>query len=101
MAYIYVDAQLTDLGLESFQFVTGNSTVPVGIQILQSRGVFPEARWYWIGIGAMIGFVLVFNLLFSITLSLLDRKPFRIILHISSSVGNKTPNPTLAEKGKT
>eukprot|EP00262_Sarcandra_glabra_P011220 TRINITY_DN269_c0_g1_i4.p1 TRINITY_DN269_c0_g1~~TRINITY_DN269_c0_g1_i4.p1 ORF type:complete len:861 (+),score=138.76 TRINITY_DN269_c0_g1_i4:178-2583(+) len=44
----------------------------LGVQILKSRGVFPEARWYWIGIGAMIGFIGLFNFLFTAALHYLN-----------------------------
>lgn len=56
----------------SWNFFVDDSNVPLGIQILQSRGVFPEARWYWIGVGGLIGFVLLFNFLFSTALTILD-----------------------------
>ncbi|XP_023521866.1 pleiotropic drug resistance protein 1-like, partial [Cucurbita pepo subsp. pepo] len=37
-----------------------------------SRGIFPEAYWYWIGVGATIGYVLLFNFLFILALHYLD-----------------------------
>ncbi|CAO2183378.1 unnamed protein product [Urochloa humidicola] len=46
----------------------------LGVQSLNSRGVFPEARWYWIGLGALIGFVMLFNCLFTLALAYL--KPY-------------------------
>uniref|UniRef100_A0A7N0TS87 ABC transporter domain-containing protein n=2 Tax=Kalanchoe fedtschenkoi TaxID=63787 RepID=A0A7N0TS87_KALFE len=57
------------------------SKVPVfqneslGVIVLKSRGFFPEAYWYWIGVGALIGFTLLFNLVFSLALTYLN--PFR------------------------
>jgi len=30
--------------------VTPNSTEPLGVKVLKSRGIFPEAYWYWIGV---------------------------------------------------
>ncbi|KAL8153222.1 hypothetical protein V2J09_010982 [Rumex salicifolius] len=56
----------------SWNFIVDSSQVPLGVQILRSRGIFPEARWFWIGIGALIGFVLLFNFLFSVALTVLD-----------------------------
>jgi hypothetical protein len=47
------------------------SNETLGIQILKSRGVFPEARWYWIGLGALVGFTLLFNALFTLALTYL------------------------------
>ncbi|KAG2598998.1 ABC transporter G family member 36 [Panicum virgatum] len=46
----------------------------LGVQTLKSRGVFPEAKWYWIGFGAMIGFTILFNALFTLALTYL--KPY-------------------------
>lgn len=51
-----------------------NSTESLGVVVLKSRGIFPEARWYWIGVAATIGYILLFNFLFTIALKYLDRK---------------------------
>ncbi|GJN18417.1 hypothetical protein PR202_gb05578 [Eleusine coracana subsp. coracana] len=48
---------------------TSNETL--GVQVLKARGVFPEAKWYWIGLGAMIGFTFFFNALFTLALTYL------------------------------
>ncbi|XP_073114916.1 ABC transporter G family member 36 [Elaeis guineensis] len=50
------------------------SNETLGVLVLKSRGVFPEAKWYWIGFGALIGYVLLFNALFTVALTYL--KPF-------------------------
>uniref|UniRef100_A0A0E0QPX2 ABC transporter domain-containing protein n=1 Tax=Oryza rufipogon TaxID=4529 RepID=A0A0E0QPX2_ORYRU len=44
---------------------------PLGRLVLESRGVFLEAKWYWIGLGALLGYVLLFNILYTICLSIL------------------------------
>lgn len=49
---------------------------PLGIQVLKSRGFFTEAYWYWIGLGALFGFIILFNFGFSVALALLNRKCF-------------------------
>lgn len=41
---------------------------------MKSRGIFPEARWYWIGVGATIGYILLFNFLFTLALKYLNRE---------------------------
>lgn len=51
-----------------------NSSEPLGVSVLKSRGVFPEAKWYWIGFGALIGYILLFNALFSVALTYLKRE---------------------------
>lgn len=62
-----------------FLQVPPNSTEPLGVSVLKSRGLFPEERWYWIGIGATIGYVFLFNLLVTFALTYLNRKYFFFI----------------------
>lgn len=50
------------------------STEPLGVGLLKSRGIFLEAHWYWIGVGALIGYILLFNFLYTLALKYLDRK---------------------------
>ncbi|XP_020241529.1 ABC transporter G family member 36-like isoform X2 [Asparagus officinalis] len=44
----------------------------LGVTILKSRGIFPEAKWYWIGIGALLGYMFLFNVLFTLALAYLN-----------------------------
>ncbi|XP_078168191.1 ABC transporter G family member 36-like isoform X7 [Carex rostrata] len=44
----------------------------IGTTFLNSRGMFAESRWYWIGIGALIGFALLFNFLYTLAVTFLD-----------------------------
>ncbi|XP_022855758.1 pleiotropic drug resistance protein 1-like [Olea europaea var. sylvestris] len=46
----------------------------LGVFILSYRGFFTEAYWYWIGIGALFGFTILFNSGFMLALAFL--KPF-------------------------
>ncbi|KAI4355693.1 hypothetical protein L6164_004441 [Bauhinia variegata] len=48
-----------------------NSTVTLGIKVLDSRGFFKHSYWYWIGVGALLGFVLLFNLFTTMALHFL------------------------------
>jgi hypothetical protein len=50
------------------------SNETLGVQALKSRGLFTEAKWYWIGFGAMIGFTILFNALFTLALTYLKRE---------------------------
>lgn len=54
--------------------VPNGSTESVGVSVLKSRGIFPEARWYWIGVGAIIGYTFLFNFLVTLALTYLNRK---------------------------
>ncbi|KAH9298064.1 hypothetical protein KI387_029746, partial [Taxus chinensis] len=48
----------------------GNETL--GELVLKSRGLFPYEYWYWIGVGALLGYSILFNVLFAVTLSYLN-----------------------------
>jgi len=45
----------------------------VGKVLLKARGLFTEDYWYWICIGVLVGFSLLFNLLFILSLTYLNR----------------------------
>lgn len=51
-----------------------NSSEPLGVEVLKSRGFYTDANWYWIGIGGLIGFILLFNFCFTLALTYLKRK---------------------------
>ncbi|WCJ19069.1 ABC transporter G family member 39 [Euphorbia peplus] len=44
----------------------------VGKVLLKMRGMFVEEYWYWISIAALVGFSLLFNILFVLALTYLD-----------------------------
>ncbi|KAK3411001.1 hypothetical protein EUGRSUZ_J03024 [Eucalyptus grandis] len=60
--------------------LNSSSNEPLGIQVLKSRGFFTEAYQYWIGVGALFGFIILFNFGFSVALALLNRKSSRSAL---------------------
>ncbi|KAK9279081.1 hypothetical protein L1049_012756 [Liquidambar formosana] len=62
---------------------TGEPTV--GKTLLKQRGLFVEEYWYWICIGALLGFSLLFNCLFIAALTYLNRKSLKHVISISSS----------------
>ncbi|XP_047944619.1 pleiotropic drug resistance protein 1-like [Salvia hispanica] len=43
----------------------------LGVLVMESRGFFPEQYWYWIGVGALFGFVWLFNILYLLCLTFL------------------------------
>lgn len=51
-----------------------NTTVTLGVKVLENFDVFPNKNWYWIGIAAILGFAILFNILFTIALTYLNRK---------------------------
>ncbi|RVW28719.1 Pleiotropic drug resistance protein 1 [Vitis vinifera] len=70
-----------------------NSTESLGVAVLKSRGFFTEAYWYWIGAGALLGFILVFNFCYTVALTYLNafEKPQAVITEESenSKTGGK------------
>nr|POF16093.1 pleiotropic drug resistance protein 1 [Quercus suber] len=52
--------------------IVGSTTEALGISVLKSRGFFTQAYWYWIGVGALVGFLLVFNIIFTLALTYLN-----------------------------
>ncbi|KAL2554989.1 ABC transporter G family member 40 [Forsythia ovata] len=45
----------------------------LGVAVLRYRGFFTEAYWYWIGIGALFGFTILFNSGFMLALAFLKQ----------------------------
>ncbi|RZB48334.1 Pleiotropic drug resistance protein 1 [Glycine soja] len=55
-----------------WRHVLPNSTTPLGVQVLKSRGFFTQSKWYWIGVGALIGYTIVFNIAYILALTYLN-----------------------------
>lgn len=53
----------------------------VGVKVMQNFGVFTEKRWFWIGAAALLGFTILFNVLFTFVLMYLNplNKPQAIL----------------------
>ncbi|GAV62861.1 ABC_tran domain-containing protein/ABC2_membrane domain-containing protein/PDR_assoc domain-containing protein [Cephalotus follicularis] len=76
------------------------TTFPIGKTLLQQRGLFTEAYWYWIGIGALIGYSFVFNGLFIVALTYLN--PFgstKNVIGDDNSDKNKKQKLTSSSEG--
>ncbi|XP_077211686.1 pleiotropic drug resistance protein 1-like [Tasmannia lanceolata] len=56
----------------SWRHVVSGSTESLGIRILKTRGIFTNSYWYWIGVGALVGYVFLFNGLFTMALAYLN-----------------------------
>ncbi|KAF6166988.1 hypothetical protein GIB67_030681 [Kingdonia uniflora] len=48
------------------------SNLSMGKALLKSRGLFAESYWYWIGVGALLGYTILFNILFTFFLTYLN-----------------------------
>lgn len=53
----------------------------LGISVLDLVGVFPHKYWYWIGVAALVGFTILFNVLFTVALMYLNRKSALLLSH--------------------
>ncbi|RAL41316.1 hypothetical protein DM860_010110 [Cuscuta australis] len=53
----------------SWNTVLPFSSEPFGVLVLKYRGLYPEAHWYWLGVGALLGFsvVAIFVYILSLT----------------------------------
>ncbi|KAL5575732.1 hypothetical protein UlMin_017431 [Ulmus minor] len=49
-----------------------NSTIALGIEFLQSRAFPTDANWYWLALGAVIGYIVLFNVLYALALTFLN-----------------------------
>ncbi|XP_030971325.1 pleiotropic drug resistance protein 1-like [Quercus lobata] len=82
---------------KSWGKVLTNSTETLGVAVLKSRGFFPHAYWYWIGVGAMVGFVLLFNICFTLAASYLN--PFGKPQAIKTDDSESTEHNDRTEEG--
>jgi len=46
---------------------------PLYLSILESRGIYTRWYWYWIGLGALIGYIVIFNVLVTFALQHLSQ----------------------------
>ncbi|KAK6912006.1 Plant PDR ABC transporter associated [Dillenia turbinata] len=44
----------------------------LGVKVLENFGIFPYNYWFWIGSGALLGFIILFNILFTFALMFLS-----------------------------
>lgn len=58
----------------------------IGKVLLASRGFFKQQYWYWICIGALLGFSLLFNLFYILSLTFLSRKASTFVFLLAAGV---------------
>ncbi|KAI8024530.1 ABC transporter G family member 32 [Camellia lanceoleosa] len=49
-----------------------HDNMTLGEALLKARSLFPQSYWYWIGVGALFGYTVLFNILFTIFLTYLN-----------------------------
>ncbi|XP_022154870.1 pleiotropic drug resistance protein 1-like [Momordica charantia] len=63
---------VNEFGGKSWDRVVPSKGETLGVLIMKLHGFFPSADWYWIGVGAMIGFTLLFNFCYALALTYLN-----------------------------
>ncbi|KAL0354748.1 UNVERIFIED_CONTAM: Pleiotropic drug resistance protein 1 [Sesamum radiatum] len=66
----------------SWRHVLSKDNESLAVEIVKSRGYFPGAYWYWIGLGALFGMLLLYNAGFILALTCLNPlgKPQPVLL---------------------
>ncbi|XP_051152166.1 ABC transporter G family member 35-like [Andrographis paniculata] len=61
--------------------LASDNATRLGVAVLNNFNIFVDRNWYWIGVGALTGFILLFNVLFTLSLMYLNPlgKPQAII----------------------
>ncbi|KAL8521952.1 hypothetical protein ACS0TY_012197 [Phlomoides rotata] len=73
MMYAQSAASVNEFLGHSWDKKAGNdTTLSLGEMLLKVRSLFPSDHWYWIGVGALLGYTLLFNSLFTLFLSYLN-----------------------------
>ncbi|KAL4204868.1 hypothetical protein AMTRI_Chr01g134350 [Amborella trichopoda] len=68
--------------------VTNGLTETLGVQLLKSRGIFPVGYWYWIGVGALVGYIILFNGLSILALTYVKHESFGKSHHMNRTGEN-------------
>ena len=61
------------------QIGVGSGNTTVGVAALASRGQYTHAYWYWIGLGALFGLAIIYNIGFTIALGYMPGKNQRML----------------------
>lgn len=64
------------------QPINGSSEPTIGKTLLKERGLFVTETWYWICIGALVGFSLLFNALFILALTYMKGKSIYLMIQL-------------------
>ncbi|KAM5558678.1 hypothetical protein ABKV19_020388 [Rosa sericea] len=80
---------------KSWRHEIPNSTESLGIAVLKSRGFRTHAYWYWIGAGALAGYMLFFNICYTLALTYLNPLDKPQDVKSEESQGNKDDDKSL------
>ncbi|KAL6006088.1 ABC transporter G member 42 [Asimina triloba] len=81
LTYAYNAATVTEMFAPRWMNKVASDGKRLGIAVLENFDIFPESYWFWIGSVALFGFVILFNVLFTLALMYLNPlgKPQAII----------------------
>ncbi|MCD7456583.1 transcription factor [Datura stramonium] len=87
---------------KKWKHIAPNGTEPLGPSVVRSGGFFPDAYWYWIGVGALVGFTILFNIAYSLALAYLNPfgKPQATISEESENNENSESSPQITDTTK-
>ncbi|KAA8521738.1 hypothetical protein F0562_012411 [Nyssa sinensis] len=73
LMYAQNSASVNEFLGHSWDEKAGNhTTLSLGEMFLKARSLFPVSYWYWIGVGALLGYTILFNILFTLSLTYLN-----------------------------
>ncbi|XP_022962387.1 ABC transporter G family member 35-like [Cucurbita moschata] len=52
--------------------LASDNKTPLGLAVLKNFDIFQDKNWFWIGVGALLGFTILFNVLFTLSLMYLN-----------------------------
>ncbi|KAI6679422.1 hypothetical protein NL676_033303 [Syzygium grande] len=87
LAYAQNAASVNEFLGHSWEKRARNSDFSIGEALLRARSLFPKSYWYWIGLGALLGYTVLFNILFTLFLTYLNPLGKQQAIHSGSRVG--------------
>ncbi|PIN21134.1 Pleiotropic drug resistance proteins (PDR1-15), ABC superfamily [Handroanthus impetiginosus] len=81
----------------NWRHISSKTNIAIGAEVVKSRGYFSYAYWYWIGLGALFGMILLYNSCYILALTYLNplRKPQAVLPE--DYTGNENEIDVLAE----
>lgn len=58
----------------------------VGLAVLDNRGIFKEEWWRWVGMAALLGYAIVFNILVLLAQTYLGRESLAFCMLLESTM---------------
>ncbi|CAL0322060.1 unnamed protein product [Lupinus luteus] len=72
LMYAFNAFSVNEMLAPRWQKPSSDGQTTIGLATLNNFGAQSEKKWYWIGVGALLGFVVVYNVLFTLALMYLN-----------------------------